>query len=253
MLNAWPVTAAALSQSQIDGPGGDLVRLQPPAQRRDAGFEFWQRDPPALCVVLDAAVVHYGVHRAGADGVDGHDAGGGDFQRHRPHQAQHAVLAGGVGRAVQAADLAIDRGHHDDPPPLPRQHVGQHSFRQQVRRRQVHRHGQVPKIVAKVDERPWIGAAADAGVVHQDVDRPNARLPSATTSAASGRCDRSATIGRAVPPAERIAPTTSSSFTRRAGRDSDFGPFLAVCQGDRPADPTAGARHQATRFFAVVP
>src|SRR5262249_5076351 len=103
---------------------------------------------------------------AGADSVDG-DLVGVQLDGQRAHQAEHAVLGGGVGGDVLRADLRGDGSDGDDAPVLLLDHWLDEGLGNKVDAGEVDRQHAVPELVRVVDK---LGAAGVACVVDEDIE-----------------------------------------------------------------------------------
>ena len=134
-----------------------------------ARLELGERHAEALRVVGDPPVVRPRVDRAGADRVD-RDPQGGGFDRQRAGQSQQAVLARGIGSAVNGTGLAGGGRDLDDPTVPALDHRSHGVLAEEVGHGQVDIERLLPEVVIEVDDRPRIRAAPDPRIVHEDVN-----------------------------------------------------------------------------------
>src|SRR5580658_10931568 len=141
--------------------GSDLGRLAE-ALHRDGGDDFLET------VGLDGAH-HVGADVAGGHGVDG-DAARGDLLRERHGEAVDAGFGGRVVGLAELAALAVHRGDVHDAAPAALDHAVDHLLGDVEQRVEVGLDDRTPGIQIHLLKR---AVARDAGVVHQNVDRPD--------------------------------------------------------------------------------
>ncbi len=147
------------------------------SQNRPTGNLREQRLPLRLGELLGD---HRRVHVRRRDAVRRH-AVRRELPREREGERGQRALRDRVGRpGRQPAGLGGERAGGDDPPPAPALHVRHHRARQVERAVEVRREHAPPLgVVGRLD----LVVGEDAGVVHQDVDRPepldDARVPRA--------------------------------------------------------------------------
>ena len=129
-------------------------------------------DPGGEFLVRHQRLIELGAEIARRNAVR-RDAVLGEFRAHRLGEHLHRALARRVGRDGRAAELRHHRADVDDLAARPRDHAPRDRLRDEEHRVEIGRHDLPPVGFGKFGERHALG---HAGIVHQDVDRPDVLL-----------------------------------------------------------------------------